>query len=211
MSATTAALHPIDDDQLTGRVIAAALAAERVSLLDAEYSGPGGYLFFFCPAAPGYDDELGMFGEWVMGARPIYAGAAADLGGRMRRYRSRQSFAGAQGLPIERVSVAAVPTRTLAGAVLFEQVSIATWKTPLNSPLLAGAGSRHQGRQRVAGQRPQPFGRVFRRPWEAEATPAEIAATRLALAVRVAAPPVAAPSWPPLPAMAGGTAPVGTQ
>ena len=80
MSATNAALPPIDDDQLTARVVAAALAAERVPLLAAEHSGPGGYLFFFCPAAPGHDDELAMFGEWVMGARPIYAGAAADLG-----------------------------------------------------------------------------------------------------------------------------------
>lgn len=214
MTAPTALSAPIDDDDLVRRVVAAALAAERHPLLDTELSGPGGYLFFLSPNVPGSGDPLALLGEWVMGSRPIYAGAAADLGGRMRRYRSPHSFAGAAGLPIERIWVAAVPTRSLAGALLVEQTAISTWRPPFNDALLSGAGSRHQGRQRIAGQRPQPFGRLFRRPWETAASPAEVAATHLALAVRVITPPDDAPSWsalPARPASAGGHRRPGTR
>lgn len=196
---TNATDNPIDDQQLTDRVVAAALEADRRPLLQAKLPDrPGGYLLF---AGPGVavGDELAALGPYVLGERPLYAGAAADLHGRALRYRSVLSLGGAARFPLSRIWVAVVPTRTLAGALLVEGVLIEVFEPPFNLPTLAGLGSRQPGRGRVSTQRVSPWDRLWRRPWAGSASAAEVCATRLALASRVALPHVSTPRWPRLP------------
>lgn len=195
--ATSMLSQPIDDESLSARIVASALAAERQLLPSARLPAePGGYLLFVGPSVQGGTDELGPLAQ---GTRPIYAGAAADLRGRAQRYRSPQSLRGAENFFFDRLWIAVVPTRTLAGALLCEGVLIEVC-SPLFNTVCTGLGSRVQGARRVAAQRPSPFDRRYRRPWAKRASPADACATLLGIVSKVAGPDATGPLWPPLPA-----------
>lgn len=109
-SKDSASWCPIDDERLTRRVLAMAMVAERKPLFEADLpSAPGGYCLFVSPAADHQLDPLALLGPYVLGRRPVYAGAAADLRGRGARYRAVSSLGGAEGFPLERVWTASVP------------------------------------------------------------------------------------------------------
>lgn len=195
----TAAIDPIDDDHLIQRVISASLAAERQPLVKADLpAGPGGYALFLGPGEGpvGICDTL--LAPMATGEMPLYAGAAVDLAGRAARYKSPASLAGAQDFPMERVWIAAVPTRTTAGAVCVEAVLIAAFQPPFNQPALSGLGSRVPGRNRIAASRVTAFDALFRRTWAGTASPIRICSARLALAAKAIAADTAGTAWPPL-------------
>lgn len=190
-----------DDEILEQRVIDLTLAAERQPLLTATApAGPAFYLLFAQPThtpTAGWDILLGPFSR---GLRPLYAGAALNMGSRLCRYRSSQSLGGARGVPVERIWIAIVPTRTHAGSLFGEAVWLPS--VPWARRELAGAGSRVQGSPRKT-QRVQPWARLWPREWDGIPTPTAVAATRLAMAARAVEPPPPGPTWPPLP-VAGG-------
>lgn len=159
--ATQPPRKPIDDEALTARVVAAH-ARERQLLASARLPAqPGACLLLVGPSSRGDPDPLGPL---VRGVRPIYAGSAANLAGRIRRYRSPSSLLGAEGFPFDRLWIATLPTRTWAGARLCEAASIEVRRPVFSAPELAGLGSRSPGQSRVAAQRPAPFDRGYRRP-----------------------------------------------
>ena len=195
---------PFDDEALERRVVELALTADRQALLTAiAPSGPAFYFLFSqprsCARTPEWDVLIGPFST---GSRPLYVGAATDMVRRLARYRSRESLGGAKGVPIGRIWVAIVPTRTHAGAKFGEAVWLPF--CPWNRPELAGCGSRVQGAPR-RGQRVQPWARCWPRPWDQPATPAAVAATRLAMAARAVEPGPPGLSWVPLPLAEGSS------
>ncbi len=197
----------IDDEAMTRRVVRSALSALRQPLLSADLAPrPAAYLLFAEQAADGPTDFDRLVGPYSLGERPLYAGAADDMRGRRARYAGPQSLGGARGLPTDRLWVAPVYARTRAGAVLAEAICMEVFACPWNAPDLAGAGSRQQGRLR-RGQRVQPWGRIWPRPWDGMPGPASRAASLLAMAAHAVEPAGPGPWWPPLPPL--GRAPQG--
>lgn len=186
------------DEELEQRVTDLTLAAKRQPLISALVpDGPAFYLLFAQPCAqptPGFD---GLLGGYCRGTRALYSGSAVDMPGRLSRYLSRRSFGGAKGLPVERIWIAVVPTRTHAAALYGEAIWIP--RCPWNRFELGGAGSRQQGKPRQRHQRVQPWARLWPREWDGLAPPAAVAATMLAMAARAVEPPPPGPAWAPLP------------
>lgn len=185
----------VDDREVTGRLLDALFAADRVPLRYAlRRAEPGIYLLFFALGGP-YEGT--MTGE---GALPAWIGKARRL--RERTDAHIETIKTTPSLDLAAAWVLQLPMPSLEGATYLEALAISALRPAWNEASLAGFGSRRQGGVREsAGATKSPWATLHPgRAWDAHLPARDRAEVELTLRGLLHRQEMTMPApWTPLP------------